>query len=75
LWGNAIGIFLCVLQKNTQFIKLDPANYYLSTVPVYLNPVDLILLNLGVLVVTMTMMLGPTYLVSRILPVKAIRFN
>ncbi|MCG8582695.1 MAG: ABC transporter permease [Bacteroidales bacterium] len=75
IWGNAIGILLCLVQKYTQFIKLDPSNYYLSTVPVHLDPFDLILLNLGVLVVTMTMMLGPTYLVSRILPVKAIRFN
>ncbi|WP_430814730.1 ABC transporter permease [Carboxylicivirga sp. RSCT41] len=75
IWGNVIGIFICLLQKYTQFIKLDPANYYLSTVPVHLNLIDLLLLNMGVLVVTMTMMLGPTYLVSRILPVKAIRFN
>jgi lipoprotein-releasing system permease protein len=75
LWGNAIGISLCLIQKYTQIFTLDPANYYLSTVPIYLNPVHLVLLNLGVLLVTMTMMLGPTYLVSRILPVKAIRFN
>lgn len=75
LWGNAIGIALCLLQKYTHLFKLDPANYYLSTVPIHLNPLHLILLNAGVLVVTMSMMLGPTYLVSRILPVKAIRFN
>jgi lipoprotein-releasing system permease protein len=75
LWGNLIGVLLCILQKYTQLIKLDPTNYYLSTVPIYLTPFDLLLLNMGVLVVTMSMMLGPSYLVSRILPVKAIRFN
>ncbi|MCU4156065.1 ABC transporter permease [Carboxylicivirga sp. A043] len=75
IWGNVIGIAICVIQKYTKVIKLDPANYYLSTVPIHISPLELVLLNLGVLVVTMTMMLGPTYLVSRILPVKAIRFN
>ncbi|MBK3518296.1 ABC transporter permease [Carboxylicivirga marina] len=75
LWGNIIGILICIIQKYTQFIKLDPANYYLSTVPIHISMGELILLNAGVLIVTMAMMLGPTYLVSRILPVKAIRFN
>lgn len=75
VWGNIIGILVCIIQKYTHLIKLDPANYYLSTVPVYITPLDLLLLNIGVLTVTMSMMLGPSYLISRILPVKAIRFN
>ncbi len=75
LWGNLIGVLVCILQKYTQLIELDPSNYYLSTVPIYLTPLDLLLLNIGVLTVTLSMMLGPSYLVSRILPVKAIRFN
>ncbi|MBR8535926.1 ABC transporter permease [Carboxylicivirga sediminis] len=75
LWGNIIGILVCIIQKYTRLIKLDPANYYLSTVPIYITPIDLLLLNIGVLAVTISMMLGPSYLVARILPVKAIRFN
>jgi len=75
IWGNVIGIGICLLQKYTQIFKLDPANYYLATVPIQLTISDLLLLNVGVLIVTMSMMLGPTYLVSRILPIKAIRFN
>ncbi len=75
IWGNIIGLALCFLQKYTQLVKLDPANYYLSTVPIDISPLHWVLLNIGVLLVTMTMMLGPSYLVARILPVKAIRFN
>lgn len=75
LWGNVIGIGICLLQKYTHLLKLDPADYYLSTVPIHITIVELLLLNIGVLLVTLTMMLGPSYLVSRILPVKAIRFN
>ncbi|WP_439182711.1 ABC transporter permease [Carboxylicivirga taeanensis] len=75
LWGNIIGILLCIVQHYTQIITLDPSSYYLSTVPIYITPLDLFLLNAGVLFITMGMMLGPSYLVSRILPVRAIRFN
>ena len=75
MWGNIIGISICFIQKYTRFLKLDPANYYLSTVPIHISLTDLLLLNVGVLIVTLTMMLGPSYLVARILPVHAIRFN
>ncbi len=74
-WGNIIGVGICVFQKYTQLFKLDPGNYYLSTVPIDISLVELLLLNIGVLIITLTMMLGPSYLISRILPVKAIRFN
>ena len=75
LWGNLIGISLCLIQKYTHLFKLDPSNYYLTTVPIHITFTELLLLNIGVLFVTLSMMLGPSYLVARILPVKAIRFN
>ena len=75
IWGNLIGVGLALLQKYTQLIKLDAANYYLETVPVYLQASHLIMLNVGVAIITLLMLLGPSYLVARILPVKAIRFN
>ena len=75
VWGNVIGISICLFQKYTHILKLDPGNYYLTTVPIHINITQLILLNIGVLIVTLSMMLGPSYLVARILPVKAIRFN
>lgn len=75
LWGNLIGVGLCLLQKYTHFVSLDPSNYYLETVPVHLSALHLILLNLGVGVITFLMLTGPSYLVTRILPAKAIKFN
>lgn len=75
IWGNLIGVGLCLFQKYTHFIKLDPSNYYLETVPIYLQFSHLILLNIGVGLITLVMLLGPSFLVARILPVKAIRFN
>lgn len=75
VWGNLIGVGISIIQKYTHFIKLDPVNYYLETVPIYITAWHIILLNAGVALITLSMMLVPSYLVSRILPVKAIRFN
>ncbi len=75
LWGNIVGVALCILQSRFGIFTLDPANYYLDTVPVYLNPLHLLLLNVGVIIVTSLMLIAPSYLVTRITPVKAIRFN
>lgn len=75
LWGNVIGISLCLLQSYTHLIKLDSSIYYLDAVPVDLNVVFLALLNIGTLLVSMLMMLGPSYLITRISPAKSIRFE
>lgn len=75
LWGNVIGISLCLLQSYTHLIKLDSSIYYLDAVPVDLNVVSLALLNIGTLLVSMLMMLGPSYLITRISPAKSIRFE
>ncbi len=73
--GNIIGITLCLVQKNTGLIALDPESYYLDTVPILLSPTILILLNIGTLALTMLLLLAPSYVVSRISPAKSIRFN
>jgi lipoprotein-releasing system permease protein len=73
--GNLIGLGLCYLQKYTGIIKLDPTNYYLDSVPILINPVHVLLLNLAALVITTIMLVGPSYLVGRISPAKAIRFD
>nr|WP_321405473.1 FtsX-like permease family protein [uncultured Carboxylicivirga sp.] len=75
IWGNLIGVGIALLQKYTHLIKLDATNYYLETVPIYLQASHLVMLNVGVGIITLLMLLGPSYLVARILPVKAIRFN
>lgn len=75
LWGNVIGISLSLLQSYTHLIKLDSSIYYLDAVPVDLNVVSLALLNIGTLLVSMLMMLGSSYLITRISPAKSIRFE
>ena len=74
-WGNLIGIGLCWLQDRFGFIQLDEANYYLSVAPVDINLWTILLLNVGTLIITLVFLVIPSYLVSTISPVKAIRFK
>lgn len=75
LWGNVIALIFCIIQSKFQLLKLDPSTYYLSAVPIDLNPFYIILLNIGTLLVSLLMMIGPSYLVARITPAKSIRFE
>ena len=75
LWGNVIGITLCVVQSCFHVVSLDPSTYYLDAVPIDLNIGALLLLNLGTLCAAMLMMLGPSYLITKIDPAKSIRFE
>jgi lipoprotein-releasing system permease protein len=75
LWGNIIGIGLCLLQLKTGLISLDPASYYIKTVPINLELSDIILLNAGTMMIIILMLLVPSQLISRITPVKAIRYD
>ncbi|MDU1903586.1 MAG: ABC transporter permease [Dysgonomonas sp.] len=75
VWGNVIALLICFLQKWFGIIKLDPTTYYVSEMPVFINPLYIILLNLGALVVCIVMMVGPSYLIARISPAKSIKFD
>ena len=75
IWGNLLGISLCLIQYYFKVVHLDPTSYYVSTVPVNLSLTHLLLLNLGALVVTMLMLIAPSWFVSRISPEKTIRFD
>lgn len=74
-WGNLFGIGLSLIQKHFGVIHLDEANYYLSVAPIQLSTGALLSLNLGTLLITLTFLVIPSYLVTRISPVKAIRFK
>lgn len=74
-WGNIIGIGLCWLQDRFHLIRLDEANYYLSVAPIQLNVWTIVALNVGTLIITLVFLVLPSYLVTRISPVKAIRFK
>ena len=75
VWGNVIGIGLCLIQAKFQPISLDPSIYYLDAVPVDLNILTWVLINIGTLAAAMLMMLGPSYLITKIDPAKSIRFE
>ncbi len=75
LWGNLLGIGICLLQHYFSLIKLDPGSYYLDTVPINLNLAHLILLNAGTLLATFLMLLLPSTIVARITPEKTIRYE
>ena len=75
LWGNLIGIGLAMLQLKTGLISLDPTSYYIKYVPVNLDPVHILLLNAGTMAAIILMLLVPSKLISRITPVKAIRYD
>ena len=75
LWGNLIGIGLAFIQLKTGLISLDPSSYYIKTVPVNLNLVHILLLNAGTMAAIILMLLVPSQLISRITPVKAIKYD
>jgi len=75
LWGNLIGVGLAFIQLKTGIISLDPSSYYIKTVPINLNIVHIILLNAGTMAAIIIMLLVPSKLISRISPIKAIRYD
>lgn len=75
LLGNIIGIGLILLQRYTGLVKLDPATYYVSTVPAELNLPLIILLNIATLLICVFVLIGPSYLISHIHPAKSMRYE
>ena len=73
--GNLIGIGLLFIQKYFGIIKLNPKEYYISTVPVDLNLGYILTLSLGILVVSALSLIVPSYLISRISPAKVVKYN
>jgi lipoprotein-releasing system permease protein len=74
-WGNVAGIAFCLIQAKFGIFKLDPGSYYLDTVPVNLKISHLLMLNAGTILITLIMLLVPSWYVTKIDPDKAIRFD
>lgn len=72
--GNVIGLGLCLIQQYTNVITLSPESYYLSAVPIELNPWHILMLNVGTFVLWVLMLL-PTMLINNVRPSKSIRFE
>lgn len=73
--GNVLGIGICLIQKYTHVLTLDPASYYLEYVPVNLTVLHVVLLNVGTIVITILMLLLPSYFITKVSPEKTIRFE
>ncbi len=74
-WGNLIGLLILYIQLKFSIIKLPPENYYVSVAPVYIEWQSIFFLNIGTIVICLLVLLIPSYLVTKISPVKAIRFD
>ncbi|WP_353778755.1 FtsX-like permease family protein [Winogradskyella sp. 3972H.M.0a.05] len=74
-WGNVIGLGLLLMQKYFKLVPLNPETYYVTEAPVYISVDYVILLNVGTFLVCMIMLLVPSYVITKITPVKAIRFE
>lgn len=75
LFGNLFAIGIGIFQNQTHFFKLDQSSYYMKFVPIQLNWIDIVELNMGTLLICTLVMLIPSMLITRISPVKAIRFK
>ena len=75
LIGNLIGIGLIALQHYTGLVKLNPATYYVSTVPVEFNLPVWLLLNVATLLISVFVLIAPSYLVSKINPATSMRYE
>jgi len=73
-WGNLIGLLLLFLQKYGGFITLDPATYYVSEVPISIDFLTIIFVNIGTLVLCFLMLIIPSVIITKIQPSKSIRF-
>ena len=74
-WGNLIGIAILLIQQQFGVVQLNPENYYVNQAPVYLNWGYIVLLNLLTITVCFVVLLIPSYIITKISPVKAIRFE
>ena len=75
LWGNILGIGLVVLQQTTGIIKLDAQTYYVSEAPMELNLLFILLLNAATLLISVFVLIAPSYLVSHIHPARSMHYE
>ncbi|MGB0933962.1 MAG: ABC transporter permease [Lishizhenia sp.] len=75
LLGNIVGIAFCLLQSNFNILPLNPEIYYLNAVPVEINLFHILLLNIGTLVICTAALIIPSYVITKISPVKALKFD
>ena len=75
IWGNIIGVVLCLIQRHFHIVTLNPEAYYVPYVPIEINFWYVLWLNIGCMLVSVLMLIAPSYLVALIRPAKSIKFE
>ena len=75
LWGNIIGLGLIFAQKYFKLFPLNPDTYYVTEAPVYISLDYILLLNIGTFITCLLMLLVPSIIITKISPVRAMRFD
>jgi lipoprotein-releasing system permease protein len=73
-WGNIIGLSIIFIQYYFKVISLNPETYYVTTMPVYISLKEIVLLNIGTLIMSFLMLIIPSYIITKIQPSKSIKF-
>lgn len=74
-WGNLLGFTLCLLQKKFSLVALSEETYYVSVIPINLDAWNILLINVGTLLICYLIFMLPSFVISRVTPVKSIRFS
>ena len=72
-WGNVLGLGLLTLQHQTDWISLDPSSYYVTTVPIAYDLSMIVAINIGTFVICVLMLLIPSFIISKVTPIRALR--
>ena len=75
IWGNIIGIGICLLQEKFGIVKLDPTAYYVSEAPVEMNWIIILLLNIVTLIITIAVLVIPSFFIGTVRPAKTMRME
>lgn len=75
LIGNILGVGICLIQQHFKFIKLPKESYYINAVPISIDPMTFLLINLGTFILCLLMLVIPSFIVAKITPTKSIQFN
>lgn len=75
LVGNILGLGIYFVQIHFGLFRLNPETYFVETVPMSLHPWVFILLNVGTLIVSVSMLIGPSYLISKIEPTNSMKYE
>lgn len=75
LWGNLLALGLGLAQQHFKIIRLNPASYFMSSVPIHFDPWAWVGINAGTLLLILIMILVPTGIVSRIRPAESMRID